>query len=242
MSRRLRLYGQTKFLVRGFTLIEVMVAISIFAVLSLGAYQMLQTIIDSHDRVRQSSENVLQLNLALTIVKRDFNQFAPRPVRDRYGEPLASLVFEGDEFSVEFTRRGWNNPAGRLRSRLQRVAYSVDYDEKTLTRHFWEVLDRAEDSEPISKVILHNVTDFRATGFAGSEGDLEDDFDLDDVGDGVPVAVEVVISTEASGDIRRLFQLVEPFLVDGQAQGDRQEGEDLVGGENAAPNEERDGE
>lgn len=202
----------------GFTLIELLVSISIFSVLGMGAYQMLQTVAASHERVRHSTQGYIQLNLAFSIIGRDFNQFVSRPVRDEYGETLPPIVFENEDYIIEFTRGGWSNPAGRPRSRLQRVAYSLDYDEKTLTRHFWEVLDRAEDSEPISQLLLAGVSDFRATGFMGDD-DTESEFQLEELGDASPLAIEIVITTDALGDIQRLFQLIEPYLDEGSAGG-----------------------
>ncbi len=197
---------------RGFTLLELLVSISIFSILGLSAYQMLQTVIDSNDRVRQASESATSLNLAFSIIQRDFNQFVPRQIRDQYGDPMAPLVFENEDYVVEFTRGGWSNPAGRSRSRLQRVAYSIDYDEETLSRHFWEVLDRAEDSEPISQLLLEGVTDFRVTGFTdNSTSSLESEFELEEDQNLAPIGVEVVISVNDMGEVERLFQLVDSF-------------------------------
>ncbi len=194
--------------VRGFTLLELLVAISVFSVIALGAYQLLRTVIDSHDRVRATSEGYVSLNLAFGTLQRDFNQFSARAVRDGYGEPLPPIVFDHEDMAVEFTRNGWSNPAGLPRSSLQRVAYSVDYDTGELTRHFWRVLDRAEDSEPISRVILRGVEDFRVTGF--EPADSEDEFSLDDSQPIAPLAVEVTVAVESIGELTRLFQLVEP--------------------------------
>ena len=196
----------------GFTLLELLVSMSIFATLGLGAYQMLQVVADSHERVRSSADAFTGLNLAYSIIQRDFNQFAPRTVRDEYGEVRPTIDFENEDYTIEFTRRGWRNPAGRQRSRLQRVAYSLDFEEETLTRHFWEVLDRAEDSEPVSQLLLEGVTDFRVTGFSGDESATDIDFILEDQKVATPLAMEVVISTNALGESYRLFQMVEPYL------------------------------
>ena len=198
----------------GFTLLELLVSMSIFATLGLGAYKMLQTVADSHERVRSSADAFTGLNLAYSIIQRDFNQFAPRAVRDEYGEVLPTIDFENEDYIIEFTRRGWRNPAGRQRSRLQRVAYSLDFEKETLTRHFWKVLDRAEDSEPISQLLLDGVTDFRVTGFSGDESVIEREFILEDEEAAAPLAVEVVISTNALGESYRLFQMVEPYLAE----------------------------
>ena len=197
---------------RGFTLLELLVSMSIFATLGLGAYQMLQVVADSHERVRSSSDAFTGLNLAYSIIQRDFNQFAPRTVRDEYGEVRPTIDFENEDYIIEFTRRGWRNPAGRQRSRLQRVAYSLDFEEETLTRHFWKVLDRAEDSEPVSQILLEGVTDFRVTGFSGDEPAIDRDFVLEEEQVAAPLAMEVVISTNTLGESYRLFQMVEPYL------------------------------
>ena len=198
--------------VHGFTLLELLVSISIFSVLGLGAYQMLDTVVDSHDRVRQTADSYTRMNLALTIIQRDMTQLVTRPVRDEYGEPLPPLVLGDEDYVVEFTRTGWANPASRQRSRLQRVAYSLDFEEEKLTRHFWTVLDRAEDSEPRSQVLLEGVTDFRVTSVAEDDVTDESSFDLD-IGDaGIPVALEVVLATEALDEVTRVFQLAEAYV------------------------------
>ena len=197
----------------GFTLLELLVSMSIFATLGLGAYQMLRTVADSHERVRFSADAVTGLNLAYSIIQRDFNQFAPRGVRDEYGEVQSPIIFDDEDYIIQLTRRGWSNPAGRQRSRLQRVAYSLDFEEETLTRHFWEVLDRAEDSEPISQVLMEGVTDFRVTGFSGDESSIDKEFSLDETKEETgPLGVEVVISTNELGESYRLLQMVEPYL------------------------------
>lgn len=219
---------------QGFTLLELLVSISIFSILGLGAYQMLQTVIQSNERVREASEGATSLNLAFSILQRDFNQFVPRQVRDKYGDPVAPLVFENEDYAVEFTKGGWSNPAGRSRSRMQRVAYSIDYDEETLSRHFWEVLDRAEDSEPISQVLLEGVTDFRVTGFVDdSTSALESEFELEEEQQQAPIGVEVVIAVEGVGEVERLFQLVDPFNAQ-RLRDQRGVNDDTEGGENTS--------
>jgi general secretion pathway protein J len=217
----------------GFTLLELLVSMSIFTTLGLGAYQMLQTVADSHERVRSSADAFNGLNLAYSIIQRDFSQFAPRAVRDEYGEVLPTIDFENEDYIIEFTRRGWRNPAGRQRSRLQRVAYSLNFEEETLTRHFWEVLDRAEDSEPVSQLLLEGVTDFRVTGFSGDESATDIDFILEDQKVATPLAMEVVISTNALGESYRLFQMVEPYLA--SSDGETRDRNDNSSGNPANP-------
>jgi general secretion pathway protein J len=194
---------------RGFTLLELLISIAIFSTLGLGAYQMLQTVTRSHENVQAATAGHTQLNFALSMMQKDLGQFVPRIIRDEYGEPLPPITFQENDYVMEFTRLGWSNPAGRQRSNLQRVAYSVDYDTEELKRHFWEVLDRAEDSEPVTQVLLSGVTELMATGYTDEDDSLEGDFSLEGESNVLPRAVEVTLSTTDGGDVQRIFELVD---------------------------------
>ncbi|MDZ7686481.1 MAG: type II secretion system minor pseudopilin GspJ [Gammaproteobacteria bacterium] len=97
---------------RGFTLIEVLIAISIFALIGLAGYRLLTSVTTTHDRVRTAVDEFSELGRAMTFIARDVYQVTERPVRDEYGEPLPALMAGVGAYSVEFTRAGWNNPAG----------------------------------------------------------------------------------------------------------------------------------
>ena len=205
----------------GFTLIEVLIAIAIFAVISLGANQVLRTVMDANKRISGASSQYIELNLALALLGRDLNQFTARKVRDGEGESRLSLVLNEDNIAIEFTRRGWANPAGMPRSNLQRLAWTLDHQEGTLKRLFWKVLDRASDSEPVARVMLSGVTDLRIQPILPDEDDADalstfSDFDQsalqdDDDEEILPVAVEVHLTTEALGEVMRVFQLVDSY-------------------------------
>lgn len=186
---------------------ELMVAIGIFAVLGLGAHLMLRNVMDSNHRVRLSAQTYTDLNLAFATFGRDFRQYLPRGVRDNYGDAIEPLVFGGDTYVVEFTRTGWPNPRGTLRSALQRVAYAMDHDSGTLTRHFWQVLDRAEDSQPVSQVLLTGVTDFQVKPLLPPNAEAQ----AADQAASAPIAMQLVLATESQGEMTRVFQLPASF-------------------------------
>lgn len=192
---------------RGFTLLEVLVAMSIFAVIGLGANKMLRTMIDTHKITSSSNQSLTSMIRVFNLMERDFSQLVTRRVRDEYGDPLEPLMVGSGIYDVEFTRTGWNNPAQRSRSVLQRVAYVYDVEEKKLNRLFWLVLDRAQDSEPITQEILDEVENF-SVNLLNEEGEGSDtwpDFDTDTA---LPLAVEIILETKKMGEIRRVFSLV----------------------------------
>ena len=188
----------------GFTLLEVLVAMSIFAVIGLGANQMLRTIIDTHEVIQSNNQAINSMVRVFSMMDRDFSQIVPRQVRDEYGEPLQPLIVGTGKFYIEFSRTGWNNPAQRQRSILQRVAYQLD--DGKLSRHFWLVLDRAEDSEAIAQDLLQDVESFRINLLdeEGEGTDVWPDFGSEMV---MPLAIEVILETKMLGEIRRVFVL-----------------------------------
>ena len=188
----------------GFTLLEVLVAMSIFAVIGLGANQMLRTMIDTHEATKNVNAEMNALLRFFSMVERDFSQYVPRKVRDEYGEPMESLMVNSGEYPLELTRSGWNNPAKIARSELQREAYSLE--DKELRRLYWLVLDRAEDSEPIEQLVLEGVTDFQVN-LIDDRDERTDSWPSFDAQSNSPVSLEVLIETESSGQIRRLYAL-----------------------------------
>ncbi|MCJ8168775.1 type II secretion system minor pseudopilin GspJ [Atopomonas sediminilitoris] len=130
----------------GFTLLEVMIAISIFALVGLATYRMLDTVLQSDQRIKVQELRLRELVRALEVFERDILQLRPRPIRSAYGDELPALSLQGDSNQqiLEFTRAGWSNPLAHARSQLQRVRWQYQNDQ--LTRQYWQVLDQAQDS------------------------------------------------------------------------------------------------
>ncbi len=108
---------------KGFTLIEMLVSLAIFALIGITAYQVLASAALVSEREQTRTENMRELDRALRIIERDLRQVVNRPVRDEYG-PQHALTGSADG-TLEFTRGGNDNPLGLPRSDLLRVAYSL---------------------------------------------------------------------------------------------------------------------
>ena len=209
---------------RGFTLVEILVALAIFALIGLGAHQMLRTVIDSHDRTEIARDSLAGLMNAMSIMERDLSQVVPRGVRDAFGDPQPALAVPGEDNLIEFTRSGWRNPLRTNRSNLQRVAYDVE--DEQLIRRFWYVLDRAEDSEPVEQVLLDGVLDLRIT-VADDQGEQGSSWPSFSTKTPLPQSLELVVDTESLGEIRRVVSFVAPPLeVVQQGPGARGDGGD----------------
>ena len=140
----------------GFTLIEILVALFIFAVVGLISAQLLGRTVKAYEVLDDRGQRLSQIHRAMLVVERDMLQFRNRPIRMAQGEPLPALMI-GDEGALSMTRGGWRNPLQRPRSELQRVGYRIQ--EEKLVRAYWPVLDRRGDEEPISQTLLEGVED-----------------------------------------------------------------------------------
>jgi general secretion pathway protein J len=196
---------------RGFTLLELLVAIAIFAImgsLAMSGYVELQR---QSEYAEQRLERVREVQRAIQTLGQDLAQIEPRPIREPLGEALlpAVLATEGAEYRLQFTRAGWTNTGGLQRPTLQRVGYRLDQDG--LWRDHWSVLDRTLSVEPVRNKLLGGVRAVRIRfmnaqrtwverwpanqGLPGTDDRLR------------PAAVEVIIELEDWGEIRRVIEV-----------------------------------
>ena len=142
---------------RGFTLIEVMVALAVFGVMSLLAYMSLGQTLANADMLTERMDRLQSVQRTISYLSGELLQATPRSVRVELGDaPVAALQSTlGSEFSLQLTHGGWPNPAGVPRSTLQRTAYRIEDGE--LIRYHWNVLDRTVNNLPITTVMLDEV-------------------------------------------------------------------------------------
>jgi general secretion pathway protein J len=145
---------------QGFTLLELLIAVAVFAVLSALAYGGLNSILLTSRYTQEDAERLAALQLAMRYLQRDLEQAINRPIRDQYGDPqpaLKSAEADSDQPLLSFTRAGWPNPAGQTRSELERVAYNFNQVKKELVRITWPELDGAGQETAIKTTLLEGV-------------------------------------------------------------------------------------
>ncbi|MBQ0755377.1 MAG: type II secretion system minor pseudopilin GspJ [Gammaproteobacteria bacterium] len=144
----------------GFTLLEVLIAIAIFAGIFLAAQQMFSQAMSQRDQMEEAAGLMEQRQLMLTWLTMDLEQIIARPVRDPLGgvDNIPAVIGNAEFFS--FTRMGWANPFGiRQRSELQRVDYRVV--DNQLVRRYFPVLDPNQGTVPVETVLLNGVEDLQ---------------------------------------------------------------------------------
>lgn len=197
----------------GFTLPEVLVALMLLGVVLAIGHQGVRFLIATEATTATAVERLARLQVALTLFERDLVQTIDRPIRDGSGRTLAALqVAPGGPAAVlEFTRAGSLIPDGwhgdPRNSDLLRVGYR--WEARRLVRDVWPVLDRVPGSRPKSDALLEGVRALRVR-VRSDDGSWHLRTPLPEVVGRpplVPVAIELAMTVDDIGDVRRLIVL-----------------------------------
>lgn len=200
---------------RGFTLLELVVAIAIFAAMYIMAQQFLSAALRNRATIERHADALETAQRTLIFLTMDLEQVVARPVRDRFGETRPAV--EGDADTVSVTRLGWANPMDlRKRSTLQRVTWRLEEDR--LIRSHYRVLDRGQGAQPVETVMMENVTRFevrylyrsRAGEWQWNRRWPRDQVRaLSPIRQPLPRSLEITVEREQGQGLHRYFRLVE---------------------------------
>ena len=140
----------------GFTLIEVLVAMAIFGVLSALAYMTLGQTLSNSEMLTDRMDRLQSIQRTMSYLSTELLQAAPRSIRGDLGDTQPALISAfGAEFALQLTHNGWPNSAGVPRSTQQRTAYRIEDNE--LIRYHWNVLDRTANNIPVATILLEDI-------------------------------------------------------------------------------------
>lgn len=204
----------------GFTLIEVVIAMFIAAIMFAIGYRTLSQAMIERGYLKTAQDRVTEIQRGMRVVAQDFAQVVARAARDAQGQgdmQPAMIANARDNTVVTFTRSGWSNPAGIQRPAEERVRYR--FVDGSLVREHWLSVDPALNSEPRQRVLLTRVksvqirfldpvsrnwrTDWPVNTPTGPVGVLN----FDDVYLTRPLAIEFTVEFEDWGRVQRIFEI-----------------------------------
>ncbi len=189
----------------GFTLIELMAAMLILALLALMSHRGLATVLDTRDHARQETEKWQRVSAFLERFERDVMLAAPRPVRTPNGSAppwrgqASTLTDNGAQ--IEFSRFASTNNMDAAR----RLAYHLN-NQGQIELWVWPALDVSPESAPGRYAVLSNVTRFEVQHL-GPNLNWEDRWPVAGIAATIPKAIRLRLVLASGEEIVRIYAL-----------------------------------
>jgi len=193
----------------GFTLIEVMVSVAVFAVISAAMLVALNQVLNSAATSKRALGELAAVQRAFVLIGEDLRQTADRPARTAIGDVKPAFSVEPDGF--EFSRAGDRRIRGDASGDLRRIGYRLT-TEGELVRLRWPRVDRARRGAPVRQVLLEDVDSWRLRYYL--DGEWHDQWPPrrrgdsgDAAGPAYPRGVAIRLVLPGHGAIKRTFEL-----------------------------------
>lgn len=194
---------------RGFTMLEMIVAIAIFAIIAAISYSALNNFLDARAHINSRNERLRALQTMFVLLEQDLRYAVNRTVRNEYGDVEPAFIGRADEALAagEQLRLTTVRPAPGSAGlhQVTRVAWRLNDGE--LHRVAWRVLDRDIDSVEYQRRLMGNIDDFEIMYFS-FDPNAELRADSEWVGDAtLPAGVAVTVLPEGDAAYQRVFEV-----------------------------------
>ena len=196
---------------RGFTLLEILVATVILAVMGMIAYRGIAEARVAVVNAEGHLDRLRQVQRTMQVVVTDFRTLTRRKVREPIVDGFrATIVRDPNALSlVELSRAGWPNGAGTPRGTAQRVIYRLE--EGKLIREHWTVMDATLATPPVKRELIDRVERLELRYMNDGREWIAEWPPFGNVGDfgfyQRPLAVEITLVLEDYGEIRRIVEV-----------------------------------
>jgi len=210
---------------KGFTLLEILIAMAIAAAIGVGAFTLLDRATLAKTSIENTGNRYNSIERAWLFISDDIQQLAPRKFRDEFGDKKDNLSSDDGLGSphLNLTRMGRRNPAGLKRSNLERLTYFVK--DKILRRVSFSFPDGMVFEQGLNRPLLENVESIKFDFYDGENWNdywpvsITESSSLEGVNSDsptikvLPVAVRVTLELSDLGLVNRLFVLSDPSVL-----------------------------
>lgn len=198
---------------KGFSLLEVLIAVAVTAFIAASAFSILSQAIKTKENQEANDERLAELQRAMTRISLDIQLLADRAVRNEFGDLLPPLMGDksAEESFLSLTRQGKRNPANLPRTEMERVTYRLK--EGDLIREQWLMLDIASTDQIVERSLITKVTKFEVEFYTEEQwidswpqSDLAN-YNRNDLATLKPKAVKVIIELEDFGLVTQVYPL-----------------------------------
>lgn len=188
----------------GFTLLEILIALFIFSILSLIMAAALRTVINAQAGAENKAQRLRQWQMALLVMSRDIEQAVDRPVINATGKEEAAFI--GEPTSFTFTHTGYANLSDTIRrSHLQRTGYV--WRDEALWRFTLPVLDAAPKTKIQKRQLVSDVITNAHFQYLAQTGRFYDHWPLEHAQDesSLPRGVKISFTVSPWGELTQFY-------------------------------------
>ena len=196
---------------RGFTLLEIMVATVILAVMALMAYRAVSEARVAVENADSHLNRLREVQRAVQLIVTDFRTLTRRPVRETIGDGYrATLLRDPNSASlVELSHAGWSNGAGTPRGTDQRVVYRLENGK--LIREHRTVMDATLATPAVKRELLDQVERVEIRYLTSGREWIAEWPQFGNTADlgfyTRPLAVEITLVLSDYGELKRLVEV-----------------------------------
>ncbi len=187
---------------RGFTLVEVMIALMIFGMIAAAGVAILSFSVRAQGATNARLDQVSGIARLGAALAADLAQAQDRPARDERG--VLRPAFVGEPQAMTLARGGWGNFDGVARASVQKAQWWLEGG--AIVRQGWPMLDGAPPLDPATIVDHVRSLAFRYR-VAGAWTDRWQGRD----GVALPQAVELIVIRDDGVRYRQLFYVGEAY-------------------------------
>lgn len=208
----------------GFSLVEVMIALLIFAIVTMMCAKGINSIMLIKQKQNTIMNNISEQQMIHVFLKKDLSQAVNRPVR--INNTITPAFIGGTKATqpnelFELTRTGISNPNIQTKalSSLRRVGYFLK--DNTLIRKNWQNINKIQTSKPSQRVLSRKIKSIKIK-FSNSQNQLSNNWrsiypvNLNTIGKswqlkknplGLPTAIQIKLMMQDNSQLTWWFLL-----------------------------------
>ncbi len=192
----------------GFTLLELLVALIVFAIMSAIAYGGLNRIFAVRERIDAENRKWRELTLVFGRLEEDIGQAVNRTYLDSFGTRKSALIGHAqlvgvDDANLSLIRMGAGGSTG-VAADMSHVGYRLREGRLELMQ--WPALDLPPRAVPTVHVLMQEVQAFELA-FMNEKGVWEDKWEPDASASVLPRAVQIRLTLAGGTRVKRVVAL-----------------------------------